>query len=575
MTPVTSSHSRTPRMRLLLPTLILAGLSLLFQTPRAQAAGEKICFALEGNAAAGCTSTAALSVTPNSPFAIKVVYDPGGGANTGGVTLEFTYGAGLGTPTCVSEAAAAGLDLELDPVTVTAAQTKVTGTYATLGAGATGIAQLIKCTFSGGPAGTANLEWQKDGSGGSAAVLDSGGAPIASVDFQNRTVNLETPPCSAPTANGTFSVTGLNNSGTATCRLTWTAPAGAGTGATCPLTATPYAITANGVAVAGSPFASTVLTTDVTAGVAFGQTVNFGMTMSHTGGALAQLTGSCSPLEGSAPTATLKVPGSALQGAPLKVNGDFADTDSNTVALKVYYKSGANAIKTVNGTKVGRSASATSGKWEATIPGADVKAGEQLKFILVAEDEIGLRSILPTDVTAPDLVNGVPDDAAFNKINCAAANAPCIAGDDITVGDRLAFGDTDGDGFANQPVPSEMPFNPTDVNEPSLARPGVDIKFSMNAPSKVTARIYTLNGKLIRQLPSSNTDFLRNTCHFLQGCNWDGTDFGDSTQDFVTNGLYIVNIYVACNTGAEPEGKCPDGFKSTTVNMTKGLVVMK
>src|SRR5690606_8079108 len=122
------------------------------------------------------------------------------------------------------------------------------------------------------------------------------------------------------------------NGGVGECQLTWTAPAGAGTGSNCPLTATPYALTQDGSAVTGSPFASST-TSFTSTGLTFGQAYTFALTTSTSGGALSAVTASCTPQEGEAPEMTITVPTSALAGSPLVLNGTYNDTDSSAVTI--------------------------------------------------------------------------------------------------------------------------------------------------------------------------------------------------------------------------------------------------
>ncbi len=559
-----------PRVSLCRVSVFLVmGVFLFGASHRAQAA-ETACFLVESGT--DCpTATNTITVTPNTAFEIRVVYNPKGGAQISGLTVDFDFPAGIGDPTCTD--ADASLPNFLGAIEKAASNLKAS--YFNIAGATSGTsAKFMKCSFPGGADGaTGNLTWKIDGAGGTAQAVDAGGAPLPSIQFVNATIKIEQPPCTQTTGASSLTATAKNVSGVATCDLTWTAPT-IGQGQ-CPLTANPFAITKDGTPLTGSPFAAATLTSTVNTGLVFSTTYNFSLVTSTSGGALAAVATTCKPEQGSPPQLTFTPPTSGLKGSPLKVDGSYSDSDSNTVTPTVFYQSGASAPATA---PLGRQAQAANGTFSATVPGSAVNDGDDIKFIIRVVDDIGLTKFIPTTITDADIPNATPTPtqltAAFAKVSCTGAGANCLLGEDITVGTELAFADTNGDSIGDFPIPSEMPFNPADSNEPDANRPGLDIRFAMNAPSRVTARIYTLNGRLIRQLPSSTT-FLPNTCDFEQGCNWDGTDFGESTVDYVPNGMYIINIAAVCNSKGDPDGECPDGFKNRNLNLTKGIVVMK
>ncbi len=260
------------------------------------AASETLCILSEAATFSGCPDVpATLSVAPDTPFVVRVVYDPKGGKNMSGVTVEFTYPANVGQPVCDSEGSSlpAFSNVDLD-----AGQRKVTGVYFSFSSTTQGVAKFAKCSFPGGADGVAGtFDWLVEGAGGSTAALDGNGDPIGTLVATVTNLQIQKPACTQP-AVGTLLASPLDMDGVAACQLTWTPPPGAGQGDTCALTENPFALSMNSAAVAGSPFSASVTTVVVSSGVVFDLTHSFSLVASTSSGALLPVTATCTPTPG-------------------------------------------------------------------------------------------------------------------------------------------------------------------------------------------------------------------------------------------------------------------------------------
>ncbi|HOY63767.1 MAG TPA: hypothetical protein PLS19_10520 [bacterium] len=190
-----------------------------------------------------------------------------------------------------------------------------------------------------------------------------------------------------------------------------------------------------------------------------------------------------------------------------------------------------------------------NGDVTATIPGTAVKSGTDIYFAIVAQSSMGLETSFPAEFD--------PEDAESIYIN----EDGMISGDDIIKGTHFYFVD------GNHPYPSSFPF-----------RAGGDLVlkvfFQLNDTADVSARIYSLDGRLIRHLDSSTVSLSScsasqpqycNMCNWQEGCVWDGTTYEGGNR-YVANGMYIFNIYAVCKGS---------NFGGSTLDYTKGIVVMK
>ncbi len=270
------------------------------------------------------------------------------------------------------------------------------------------------------------------------------------------------------------------------------------------------------------------------------------------------------PQKGKAPTITsVTIPESAVQNSEVTITGTVSDEDSTPldqkITLTLYYWdcSGLNLGKdqcTIdNGKKTPISVKPeASGKFTFKIPGKAVLADQDLIFGIVAVDEMTLTTTYPSN---------------FDPDNPTSANTSQLPGDKIIAGKYFTWLPD------KWPFPSQFPFNAGHGIENSLK-----IDFALNDKSSVYARIYSLDGKLVRILSSikpddtSVNDFddlcsnvIRGCgeCKYNVGCKWDGTDY--TNVNYVPDGMYIITIT------AFSEGN----FKGQYLEYTKGIVVIK
>lgn len=251
---------------------------------------------------------------------------------------------------------------------------------------------------------------------------------------------------------------------------------------------------------------------------------------------------------------------------PISLSFKVQDSDTAMSGLSVTYYY-ANSLTEIPGTKTESGARAigggvaakinANGTFTVTIPKEYVKVGVPIYLGIIASE------------TTPMASPGVypPGFALENDGTFAAAETAVISGDTIIEATSFAF--------SSDPYPNRFPF----VADNDSANKLFKIFFSLNAPSHVSMRIYTLDGRLVRQIDndtkkipwdSSSGDCADepstcNRCNYESGCQWDGTDYRGGNS-VVGSGMYIVNIHAVANG---------DLFTGATIDYTKGVVVMK
>ncbi len=252
-----------------------------------------------------------------------------------------------------------------------------------------------------------------------------------------------------------------------------------------------------------------------------------------------------------------------LQGQDIKVQYAIDDPDADdsgtildSISQVTFYYSndGGTTIKTDTTACLASltKTSTTTGTIECTIPGKIsgdnfVVKDTDIYFGVIVQDDKGLSGSYPTDFSATELTTG-----------------DMVDGTNIIVGTSFSFLP------GEEPYPNQFPYRAS-ANMP------LRIYFSYNESAEVTLRIYSLDGMLIRQIENSSDPIISsgddvecsgedcNRCNWETGCLWDGTTYEGGSK-FVTNGMYIFNIF-AVSTG--------DNFHGSTLNYTKGIVVMK
>ncbi len=237
-----------------------------------------------------------------------------------------------------------------------------------------------------------------------------------------------------------------------------------------------------------------------------------------------------------------------VENGAINVKFNVTDPESGGITqLKFYYTndSGTPTLTQLNLISM----LLPNGDVTATIPGTAVKSGTDIFFAVVAQSSGGLETSYPSEFDPSD-----PSSiylSATGKIN----------GSDIIKGTRFDFVE------GNHPYPSSFPFR-------AGGNMVLKVFFQLNDTADVSARIYSLDGRLIRHLDNSTASLdacsvssphLCNMCYWQEGCVWDGTTY-EGGENFVANGMYIFNIYANC-TG--------QNFGGSTLDYTKGIVVMK
>lgn len=207
----------------------------------------------------------------------------------------------------------------------------------------------------------------------------------------------------------------------------------------------------------------------------------------------------------------------------------------------------------------------SSGKFTAIIDKASVVEDAPIWFGVILRDSNQQYGYYP-----PTLELSVPPVVA-DLIDPVTGGFE-IEGDQIFAGTQCDFVvRTDGSKY---PYPSQFPYQ--------AGSQILRIYFQVNDTASVSARIYSLDGTLIRHLDSNNAmgisqdniDCSVSECNFCNdgsskqqddsGCIWDGTNYQGGNHA-VANGMYIVNIHAVCT----------DKFSGGVIDHTKGIVVMK
>lgn len=207
----------------------------------------------------------------------------------------------------------------------------------------------------------------------------------------------------------------------------------------------------------------------------------------------------------------------------------------------------------------------SSGKFTAIIDKASVVEDAPIWFGVILRDSNQQYGYYP-----PTLELSVPPVVA-DLIDPVTGGFE-IEGDQIFAGTQCDFVVRSDDSKA--PYPSQFPYQ--------AGSQVLRIYFQVNDTASVSARIYMLDGTLIRHLDSNNAmgisqdniDCSVSECNFCNdgsgkqqddsGCIWDGTNYQGGNHT-VANGMYIVNIHAVCT----------DKFSGGVIDFTKGIVVMK
>jgi hypothetical protein len=260
---------------------------------------------------------------------------------------------------------------------------------------------------------------------------------------------------------------------------------------------------------------------------------------------------------GAPPVITMTSPASLattkyIQGQDIKivyhVEEDPDYPDLALTQLNFYYLTDTGAALPIPSTDL--LTSIEDGNVTATIPGKVqgsnfVLAGSNIYFGIIAADSNGQTAFPPTlDISSVALF--------------ATDTASIVPGTNIIIGSRFDFIE------GNEPLPCQFPFR---VGGDQVAK----ITFRTNDTGTVSARIYSLDGKLIRHLDSSTSAIgdcdhsptAVNVCNNTEGCVWDGTTY-QGGSNFVAPGLYIFNIHAVCSGTAFPGG---------VIDYTKGIVI--
>lgn len=210
----------------------------------------------------------------------------------------------------------------------------------------------------------------------------------------------------------------------------------------------------------------------------------------------------------------------------------------------------------------------SSCKFTAIIDKAFVVEGAPIWFGVILRDSNLQYGYYPGEPTPLDIedandVAGImdPDTGGFEiEVDQIFAGTQC---DFVTRSDN-----------SKDPYPSQFPYQ--------AGSQVLRIYFQVNDTANVSARIYMLDGTLIRHLDSNNAmgissdniDCSVSECNFCNdgsskqqddsGCIWDGTNYQGGNHT-VANGMYIVNIHAVCT----------DKFSGGVIDFTKGIVVMK
>lgn len=243
------------------------------------------------------------------------------------------------------------------------------------------------------------------------------------------------------------------------------------------------------------------------------------------------------------------------EGSDIKITYSItfdSDVDPTSSIIKFYYTDDAtqNAVEYTVTVATEMSVSGSVGTLTVSIPKTYVTEDVDILFGLIVQDEIGLTGTYPTDF-------------AVSSGKIASTTSSTILGSNIKAATAFAF-DT---GY--EPYPNQFPFIPAENGNNLL-----QIQFTLNAQSSVTMRIYTMDGRLVRQIDNSSTEIGTactdencNICQWETGCQWDGTDY-QGGNNLVGNGMYIVNIH-AVAIGDDND------FRGEVVDYTKGIVVMR
>ena len=234
-----------------------------------------------------------------------------------------------------------------------------------------------------------------------------------------------------------------------------------------------------------------------------------------------------------------------FQGSDITFTGTVTDADTTLTELEatLYYETAASASRS-RGLAAATEVTAdvdSSGGFTLKLPGSAVSEDAAIYWAVGVEDPVLKTSVYK------------PDDADPTSLDTTGSSIPTTA---IQVGTYLWFAQ------GKEPYPNQYPFR--------AGGQRLVVGFQINEASAVTMRIYSPDGTLVRQIEDSTQDpeSNDNVCNYAKGCSWDGTTYLGG-NNYVANGLYIVNIYAI--------GKGGDGtsFGGQTINYTKGIVVMK
>lgn len=204
-----------------------------------------------------------------------------------------------------------------------------------------------------------------------------------------------------------------------------------------------------------------------------------------------------------------------------------------------------------------RSTLKDDGTFTATIPGEYVVADTPIYFCIVAKDSNTAEGRYPETCDISSVETLVATGEIIDNEYCFWCN------------DHFKFI------TGQEPYPNQFPFSPSPDSP-------LKIFFTLNDyPVNVTAQIYSLDGKLVRYLDyipdidftacSPGLDRECNMCtqhgsdYLQKGCIWSGTSFSGNNE-FVSNGMYIINIHLMSNGSA---------FRGSSFDYTKGVVVMR